>query len=264
MRRLLITGAAGGLGRMARQRLVHLAPTLRLSDIIPMGMPAENEEIVTCDLSDAAAVNELVKGCDGIVHLGGISTEQSFSVVLDANIVGLRNLYEAARHNGMPRIFFASSNHVVGFYRQDEQVDIDSAVRPDGLYGVSKCFGEALARFYHDKLGQETAIVRIGSCFESPTDYRMLATWLSYDDFVSLVERVFAVPKLGCPTIWGVSANSRAWWSNEHVSHLGWHPKDSADPYETAIRNAGNWPAPDHPLVTLQGGNNTQDSLSDD
>lgn len=264
MKRLLITGAAGGLGDIARRRLTHLAPMLRLSDIVPMGEAAGNEEIVVCDLADARAVNELVAGCDGIVHLGGISTEQSFSAILDANIIGLRNLYEAARHNGMPRIFFAASNHVVGFYRQDEHVDIDSAVRPDGLYGVSKCFGEALARFYYDKLGQETAIVRIGSCFESPTDYRMLATWFSYDDFVGLVERVFAVSELGCPTLWGVSANSRAWWSNDHVGYLGWQPKDSADGFEQAIRDAGNWPAPDHPLVTWQGGNNTQDPLSED
>lgn len=264
MKRLLITGAAGGLGKVARQRLGHLAEIVRVSDIADLGPAGANEEVIHADLADARAVSDLVKGCDGIVHLGGISTEQSFGQILDANIIGLRNLYEAARSHGQPRIFFASSNHVVGFYRQDEFVDLQTPLRPDGLYAVSKCFGEALARFYHDKLGQETAIVRVGSCFEKPTDYRMLSTWLSYDDFVTLVERVFAVPALGCPVVWGVSDNSRAWWSNESARFLGWRPKDSADAFEAEIRKVGKWPPADHPLATLQGGNNTADPLSRD
>lgn len=261
MKRLLITGAAGGLGKMARTRLNHLAETLRLSDISDLGTANPGEELVQCDLADPEAVNTLVEGCDGIVHLGGVSTEQSFEAILNANIIGLRNLYEAARAHGQPRIFFAGSNHVIGFYHQHESVDHTSLVRPDGMYGVSKCFGEALARFYYDKFGQETAIVRIGSCFEKPTDYRMLATWLSYDDFVSLVERVFDVPNLGCPTLWGISANTRAWWSNDHVAYLGWSPKDSADVFADKIKAEGKWPDLHHPLAVFQGGNNTQDPL---
>ncbi|WMT85942.1 NAD(P)-dependent oxidoreductase [Pelagibacterium sp. 26DY04] len=262
MKRLLITGAAGSLGKVARARLTHLAETLRLSDISDLGSAKPGEELVSCDLADSDAVSALVEDCDGILHLGGISTEQSFEAILNANIIGLRNLYEAARAHGQPRIFFAGSNHVIGFYRQQEPIDHNSPVRPDGMYGVSKCFGEALARFYFDKFGQETAIVRIGSCFEKPTDYRMLATWLSYGDFVSLVERVFEVPNLGCPTIWGVSANSRRWWSNDHVRYLGWSPKDSADAYAEDIQSAGNWPNASHPLSMFQGGNNTQDPLT--
>jgi|TARA_A100001391_G_scaffold205162_1_gene203846 uronate dehydrogenase len=260
----LITGAAGGLGNVARTRLAHLAQTLRVTDIADLGPARANEEMVTADLTDLQVVMDLVEGCDGIVHLGGISTEQSFSKILDGNIIGVRNLYEAARAHGQPRIFFAGSNHVVGFYRQDEPVDLSSPVRPDGLYGVSKCFGEALARLYYDKIGQETAIVRIGSCFEKPTDYRMLSTWLSYEDFVRLVECVFNVPRLGCPTIWGVSKNSRAWWSNESCRYLGWLPQDSADFFELEIKASGKWPAHDHPLAFYQGGTNTLDCFNTD
>lgn len=261
MKRLLITGAAGGLGKVARQRLGHLAPILRISDIAELGTAAPNEELVQCDLADAEAVKAMVEGCDGIVHLGGVSTEQGFGAILDANIIGLRNLYEAARVHSQPRIFFAGSNHVMGFYLQDEPVNHTSPPRPDGMYGVSKCFGEALARFYFDKFGQETAVVRVGSCFEKPTDYRMLATWLSYDDFVSLVEKVFAVPRLGCPTIWGVSANARNWWNNDHVAYLGWQPRDSADAYIDVIKADEKWPDADHPLSVYQGGNNVRDPL---
>ncbi|WP_332718327.1 NAD-dependent epimerase/dehydratase family protein [Pelagibacterium mangrovi] len=261
MKRLLITGASGGLGQIARRRLIHLASILRLADLADMGRADLNEEIVACDLADRDAVMDLVEGCDGILHLGGVAKEQNFSSILSANIVGLQNLYEAARAHGSPRIFFASSNHVVGFYGQNEPVDFNSPPRPDSLYAVSKCFGEALARFYYDKFGQETAIVRIGSCFPEPTDYRMLATWLSYDDFVRLVERVFDVPVLGCPTVWGISDNSRAWWSNETVSYLGWHPRDSADTYEQRVRAAGKWPSSDHPTATRQGGNHTTEPV---
>ncbi len=262
LKRLLITGASGGLGRVASARLGHLAEEIRLSDVapLPFALPSR-AEFVQCDLADADAVMKLVNGCDGILHLGGISTERKFSEILDANILGMRNLYEAARAHGMPRIFFGSSNHVTGYYEQGEHVDLNSPYRPDGLYAVSKCFGEALARFYFDRFGQETAIVRIGSCFDEPTDYRMLATWLSYDDFVALVERVFDVPRLGCPVIWGVSDNSRAWWTNETTTYIGWRPRDSADGWETTLKAQGKWPDPEHPLAKWQGGNNTQDPI---
>ena len=203
--RLLITGAAGGLGRAMRPRLAKFARSIRVSDIVEIQDLAAHEEQVTCDLGDAEAVMKLVQGCDGIIHLGGISVEDKFSRILNANIAGLFNLYEAARAHGRPRILFASSNHTIGYYRQDEHIDASAPMRPDSLYGVSKCFGEALARMYFDKFGQETAIVRIGSCFEKPKNHRMLATWMSYDDFEAMIDRIFTAPLLGCPIVFGVS-----------------------------------------------------------
>lgn len=231
MERLLITGAAGGLGRVARKKLQHFANKLRLSDISQMEPSGPHEECVVCDLSDEDAVMKLVDGCDGVLHLGGVSSENTFANIRAANLDGVYNLYEAARRHGSPRIFFASSNHTIGFYRQDEKIDHTSPVRPDGLYGVSKCFGEALARLYYEKFGQESALVRIGSCYPKPKDARMLSTWLSYDDFASLAERVFTTEQLGCPVIWGISNNNTAWWSNDHVAYLGWHPKDNGADY---------------------------------
>jgi uronate dehydrogenase len=108
LKRLLITGAVGNLGRVARQRLAHLAGTLRLSDVADLGPAGPNEECVQCDLGDAAAVQRLVAGCDGIVHLGGRSVEDRFSVIANANIHGVFHIYEAARKSGCSRIFFAS------------------------------------------------------------------------------------------------------------------------------------------------------------
>ncbi|MSU89500.1 NAD-dependent epimerase/dehydratase family protein [Rhodobacteraceae bacterium 2CG4] len=264
MKRLLITGAAGGLGTAMRTRLAHMADTLRLSDIADMGAAGSNEELVRCDLSDAAAVDALVEGCDGIVHFGGVSVEKPWSMIRPANIDGLYNLYEAARKHGQPRIVFASSNHAIGFYRQTERIDARAPTRPDGLYGVSKVFGEALASMYHDKFGQETAIVRIGSSFPEPKNVRMLSSWLSYADFVRLIERVFMVPRLGCPVIYGASANSAGWWDNAHASYLGWVPQDNAETFREGVEAQGGRPAADDPDAVFQGGSFTADGIHED
>jgi len=254
MKRLLITGAGGGLGRMARERLVHTADILRLSDVVDLGAAAANEELVPCDLTDKAAVSDLVAGCDGIVHFGGQSIEAPWSRVRSSNIDAMFNLYEAAREHGQPRIVYASSNHAIGYHSVGDTLDANSLTRPDSLYGVSKVFGEALASMYFDKFGQETAIVRIGSCFPKPKNHRMLATWFSYADFVRLIEAVFAAPKLGCPIIYGVSNNPESWWDNSAVDYLGWTPQDSAEDYRAEIEATMERPAPDSVEEVFQGG----------
>jgi len=258
LKRLLITGAAGGLGRALTPRLRDFAETLRLSDIAPIPDSLPGDEVVECDLADTAAVDALVAGCDGILHLGGISVERPFGPILDANILGLYNLYEAARAHGQPRILFASSNHTIGFYPQTERLGPDVPFRPDSLYGVSKVFGEALARMYFEKFGQETALVRIGSCTPEPENHRMLASWFSHDDFLSLIRAVFTVPQLGCPVIWGASANDGGWWDNSHLDWLGWTPKDNAEAYRAKIDASQPRPPADAAVMKYQGGIFTQ------
>lgn len=261
LNRLLITGAAGGIGTECRHRLRHIAETLRLSDREELGKAAENEEIVTCDLGDKSKVANLVKGCDGILHLGGKSVEGTWEVIRNSNIDGVVNLYEAARKHGKPRIIFASSNHAIGYYRQHERLDSNVTTRPDSLYGVSKVFGEAIASMYHDKFGIETAIVRIGSCFEKPNTHRMLSTWLSFNDFVRLVERVFEIPRLGCPIVYGVSNNDRIWWDNKNVRYLGWQPLDNSEKYCAELDAAMEAPEENHPESEFHGGNFTSDGI---
>ena len=232
--RLLLTGAAGGLGRVLRPRLKRYCNALRLSDIAELGAAAEGEELRSARLEDGAAVLDLLKGVSAVVHLGGVSTEASFEPILQANIVGLYNLYEAARKHGVKRIVFASSNHVTGFYRQDEVISPADPMRPDGLYGISKAFGENLSRYYFDRYGIETACLRIGSSFPEPRDRRMLSTWLSYDDLERLVLACLTAPVVGHSVIYGVSDNRAVWWDNTSAAHLGFRPQDSSEPFRAA------------------------------
>ncbi|WP_282120611.1 NAD-dependent epimerase/dehydratase family protein [Ruegeria atlantica] len=255
LNKLLITGADGNLGSVCRSRLQGLATTIRLGAREDVGPAGENEEIVYCDLGDKDAVEAMVEGCDGIVHMGGQSIEAPWETIKQSNIDGVFNLYEAARKSSVtPRIFFASSNHAIGFHEQTTRLDANAQVRPDSLYGVSKVFGEALARLYFEKFNIETAIVRIGSSFPEPKNHRMLATWLSYDDLKSLIESVFTIPRLGCPIIYGASNNDASWWDNRETGFLGWKPKDNSEAFRARVDAECIQPAIDDVSVVYQGG----------
>jgi uronate dehydrogenase len=253
-RRLLLTGAAGGLGRELRPRLKRRCATLRLSDIADLGAAAPGEELVTAALEDAAAVDQLLAGVDAVVHLGGVSVEGPFEPILQANIVGVYNLYEAARRQRVRRIVYASSNHVTGFYRQDEVIDARAPLRPDGYYGVSKAFGENLSRFYFDRYGIETVCLRIGSSFPEPKNRRMLATWLSYDDLERLVVASLTAPVVGHSIVYGMSDNTTTWWSNTPAQHIGFRAEDSSEPFRAALEAREALPDPNDPAGRCQGG----------
>ncbi len=252
--RLLLTGAAGGLGRVLRPRLKRLCRVLRASDIAAMDPAGDGEEVVVAPLEDGAAVHALVAGVDAIVHLGGVSVEGPFEPILQANIVGVHNLYEAARKHGVRRVVFASSNHVTGFYRQDEVVRPSDPMRPDGHYGLSKAFGENLSRFYFDRYGLETVCLRIGSSFPEPKDRRMLATWLSYDDLERLVAASLTAPVVGHSVIYGLSDNTTRWWDNTSAAHIGYRPEDSSEPFRAAAEARQPQLDPRDPVTLFQGG----------
>ncbi len=252
--RIVMTGAAGNLGREMRARLKGNCSVLRLSDRVAFGDAQTGEEVVLADLADAQAVSDLVRGADAIVHFGGVSLEGPFNPILAANIVGVVNLYEAARKHGVRRVVFASSNHVTGFYRQCETICVDCAPRPDGFYGLSKAFGEDVARLYFDRYGIETACVRIGSSFPEPKDRRMLATWLSFNDLHRLITACLTTPVLGYSVIYGMSDNAVTWWDNTGARHIGYVPQDSSDKFREAIYARTSAPDLNDPTVQYQGG----------
>ena len=252
--RLLLTGAAGGLGQALRARLKANCRVLRLSDRQDFGPAQEQEEVVLADLADAQAMLSLLQGVDAVVHLGGMATEGAFDAILQANIVGMYNLYEAVRKQGVKRVVFASSNHVTGFYKQSQTITADDPPRPDGLYGLSKAFGEDLARLYFDRYGIETACVRIGSSFPEPRDRRMLATWLSYGDLHRLITACLTTPVLGHSIIFGMSNNAVTWWDNSRARHIGYVPQDSSDVFRAAMVQRTLAPDLNDPAAVYQGG----------
>jgi uronate dehydrogenase len=253
-KRLLLTGAAGGIGKLLRERIKPWADIVRVSDIADLGAAREGEEVVQCDLADGAAVRALVEGVDAVLHFGGISTEHKFEPIMQANILGVYNLYAAVHQLGVRRVVYASSSHVVGFYRNTELVDAQAPLRPDCLYGVSKCFGESLSRYYFDRFGIETVCLRIGSSYPEPKTQRMMTTFLSYDDLVELVRCSLFTPRVGHTITFGTSDNDSKWWDNRHASHLGYRPADSSRDFAHLFPASAEWPDPADVTKVFQGG----------
>ena len=233
--RLLITGAAGALGSVLRRHYAGRFPRLRLSDRATLGAATAGEELVVCELGDTAAVDRLFEGVDACVHLGGQPVEAPWQVVMNANIVGLVNVWEAARKAGTRRIVFASSNHAIGFHPRTRKLDHAAPARPDSRYGLSKAFGEDVALYYANKHGISAMCLRIGSCRLEPIDERMLATWQSYPDFCRLVD-VGLTADFQYEIAYGVSNNARSWWDNSRVEALGYRPQDSAERWAEQLR----------------------------
>lgn len=253
MRRVLITGAAGGIGRRLREDLRGLYPTVRLSDRGAMAPAREGEEVMEADLADLAACERICEGVDGIVHLGGQGVEADWDTVLRANIVGCYNLFEAARRRKVGRVVFATTNHVIGFYRRTRRIDHQVPPRPDSRYGVSKAFGEALGRLYADKHGLRVLNIRIGNYGERPLDRRRLSIWISPRDFLQLVRIGLEHPDLHHEMVYGASENDRTWWDNANAYRLGYRPQDESEAYAADIL-AGEAEPADTVAELFQGG----------
>ena len=232
-RRILITGATGNVGLLLVDRLAVDY------DIVQQGRTPKTEEQETVlrrvDLTDYAEVRELMDGIDTVVHLAGeASPEGEWESVLSANIVGYRNVLEAAREASVRRVVFASSNHAMGMYDRYEEWPVypHHVPRPDSLYGVSKVFGETLGRFYHDEYGLEVINLRIGWYSEDPTttDEDVLrAMWLSGDDTAQVVRRAIEA-EVRYGVYYAISDNpNRRWDLTNTMLELGYRPQDSWD-----------------------------------
>jgi len=217
---VLLTGSQGRIGSALRDRLPALGWRIRGFD------RAAGADVVG-ELTDPAALDAALAGVTAVVHLAGQPTEAPWPVIRESNIEGCFQLFEAARRAGVRRAVFASSNHAVGFTpRGTAELPPDTPPRPDTLYGVSKAFGEALARYYSDRYGFAVACLRIGTFADRPPDHRSLASWLSPADCAELVDRCLRSPQLRYALIWGISANTSRWWSL--ANPVGYEPRSDA------------------------------------
>ncbi|GAA3005361.1 NAD(P)-dependent oxidoreductase [Kitasatospora albolonga] len=263
-RTVLLTGAAGGVAAHLRARLPALGHRLRLADVRPL---ADAPASLAFDLRDPDAVREAVRGVDAVVHLGGISLEDTFENILGANVQGTYHLYEAVRAEGVRRVVVAGSNHAVGFTPlpapgSGDLIGADAPQRPDTNYGLSKAFAENLASLYADRHGIETVTIRIGSCFEEPRSVRMLSTWLSPGDCARLVHAALTAP-LAPPlarhtVVNGISANTRAWWDLSTARAIGYRPQDDAEEYAEKVLAVHGPLDPGHVDARLIGGHFTE------
>ncbi len=254
-RTVLLTGAAGGLGTLMRELLPSYGYRLRLFDRLPIeGEP----DAIVADLADREALRKAVHGVDAVIHLAGISLESTFEKILQANIEGTYNLYEAAREEGVRRIVFASSNHAVGFTPRPRDgsaaIPVNTPRRPDTFYGLSKGFGEDLASLYWDLHGMETVSVRIGSCFPRPTSVRMLSIWMSPGDCARLLHAALTAENVGHTVVYGSSANTRLWWDLSSARALGYEPQDDSEEYAAELIAAQGELDPENPEHAHLGG----------
>ena len=253
-RRIVFTGASGGIGTMTRPLLAKLYPGLVLSDRVRPNDLQPGETFVAADLTRPEEVAAAVKGAHSIIHLGGHSVEGTWDQILQANIIGCYNVFEAARQAGVKRVIFASSNHAVGFYPRKRKIRTDVTVRPDSRYGVSKAFGEALGALYADKHGIAVTCLRIGNVGPCPLDVRRLSIWISPEDIVQLFRIGLEHPDIRFDILYGASDNEASWWDNSRARQLGYRPTGKAEDHRAQAEAAQAKIGPDPVGDLFQGG----------
>jgi uronate dehydrogenase len=244
--RVLVTGAAGSIGTVVCRGLVD-----RGYDVAGLDVAAEPEGFTgtwfTADCTDPDAVDsvfgtlETGGRVDAVVHLASIPDEAPLDAILTSHVLTTATLLDAMLAHGVSRMVYASSNHAVGRTPRAPDAAMlgaDVPPRPDTFYGVGKVAAEALLRLYADRHDLDTLAVRIGSFLPQPETRRHLSTWLSPDDAVRLVAACITAPDPGFAVLYGISANTRAWWDPEPGRRLGYHPEDDAESFAGLVEAA--------------------------
>lgn len=235
--KVALSGAAGSIGAVLRDALRRRGWKLRSADLRQLQPRGADEDVCHGDLRDSNVVDALLRDADVLVHLAGTSVERPLDEIIENNLRALVSVYEGARRHGTRRIVFASSNHAIGMHpsRGGPRLRLDCDFRPDGFYGLSKMWGEGIARMYWDKHGIESICLRIGTCAPRPTEFRHLSTWLGHDDLVQLVECCLRARDIGFLVAWGVSGNDRSYWDNTQAARLGYRPSQNAEAFAAEI-----------------------------
>ena len=248
---VVITGSSGRIGTIIRQALAGTYG-LRGVDRVPTpGLPGA----LVASLTDLDAIRSAFKGADAVVHLAADprhTPEIGWDTLMPDNVLASANVYEAARKSGVKRVVFFSSMHVCGMYENDPPwsriaagdyagldaqrvplVTVDMPARPDGLYAVSKIFGETLGKYYAEAYGMEVVVVRLGTVGREDrpgSDARSFVSWLSHRDLAHLTERATEAPGVKYEIAFGASDNTWKIYDTLHAREaLGYAPRDNAE-----------------------------------
>ncbi len=248
-KKIVITGISGCIGHIIYE---HLKERWAISGIDLRG--SEDLPVTIADINDYDSLFSIFNDTYAVVHLAAnANANDSWDAIVSPNILGIRSVFEVAHKAGVKKVIFASSNHVMGLYEQDEpyrsivagryegitpsnipKIDHTMPIRPDGYYGVSKAFGEALGRYYAEKFGMQVVCIRIGTVNRGnrPRNIREYATLFLYRDLVSLVEKCLLNQNIKFEIFYGVSSNKWRFWDITHISDcLGWTTEENAESF---------------------------------
>ncbi len=246
--RVLVTGMSGLIGGAVRKRLEGEYELTALNRRRVPGLSCHQ-----ADIADLAAIEPAFRGIDVVVHLAAVAQGSApWPEVLAYNIIGTYNVFEASRRAGVGRIVYASSGATVSNCERDfpysalvagrdDRLDSwpmlthETPVRPHGLYGCSKVWGEALARHFSDTYGISAICLRIGAVNreDRPTAPRHFSVWCSQRDVAQMVERAIAAPpSVRFDIFYALSDNRWSYRDLEHArARLGYAPQDRAEDY---------------------------------
>ena len=237
MKRVLVTGAAGRIGSYFAERM-HETYDLRLmvrGDEDNISQLKGWGEVVAADLADLEKLKEVCAGVDTVVHLAGNPSPAAlWKDLLETNIIGTYNLFAAAKAAGVKRVVYASSIHAVSGYPADVQVKTTEPVNPSDLYGVSKCFGEALCRYMAEKEGVSAIAIRIGAfqpvtTVQSEQGLDLLDDFVSERDLTQLLQRCIDAHDLQFAILHGVSDNRfKRLDISDARTRVGYAPQDNS------------------------------------
>ncbi len=257
--RVLVTGSGGLIGSMLIRSLSGRYDFYGLTRTGREGMPDVPTTIANA--SDFDAIRPAFDGMDAVVHMAAnTQVDAPWESILRDNLAATRNVYEASRQAGVRRFVYASSNHAVGLFENDEpycrisrgdyagldpanvpKIDHTVPPRPDSHYGVSKVYGEAMGRYYSEQFGMEVACLRIGNVnrHDDPThNVRHMAVWMSHRDLAQMVDRSLSVQGLRFEIFYGVSGNRWRFWDISHAERvLGYRPQDDAERYRDQLQS---------------------------
>lgn len=246
-KRILVTGMSGLIGGAVRQRLESGYELTALNRSPVPGVPT-----VQADIADFDAILPAFEGQETVVHLAASARGRDpWERVRDPNLIGTYNVFEAARQARVSRVIFASSGSTISGwelvqpYRAIVNGDYESVrhpwpmithetpIRPAGVYGATKVWGEALARQFTDSVELSIICLRIGlvNSVDRPTDSRQFSVWCSQRDISQMVEKcIEAPPELRFDIFYALSRNK---WSYRDISHardvVGFEPEDEAE-----------------------------------